>query len=89
MKISVTIDDGAAPLFEVDLSPEALDAVRLKFNPSGDAHVNELKVAAALLFQMNINTATHKPDAGREAAVAKTNIQTASMWGVLAATKGF
>ncbi len=89
MKITVAVDAGEQGFaFEVDLSPEAMDAVRVNFNPSGDARVTELKTAAALLFQLNLNIAEHKQEAARESAVARTNLQTASMWGVLAATKG-
>lgn len=89
MKVTVAVDCGEQGYgFEVELSPEAIDAVRVNFNPSGDARVNELKAAAALLYQLNLNIAQHKPESARESAVARTNLQTASMWGVLAATKG-
>jgi hypothetical protein len=86
MNVTLMIEDQT--LVTVTLSPEALDAVRFKFNPSGLQPVEQLKAAAALLYQLNMDTQARNPDAGREAAVAKTNLQTASMWGVLAATKG-
>ncbi len=89
MKVTVSYDAGeTGGSFEVELSEEARDAVRLSFNPSGNEHVGKLKLMAAALFQLNLDTQAQKPEAGREAAVARTNLQTASMWGVLAATKG-
>ena len=86
MKVEIRVDD--VSLGTVTVSAEALEAVRLKFNPSGLVQVNALKIAAALLYQLNTDTVSAMPEAGREAAVAKTHVQTASMWGVLAATKG-
>jgi hypothetical protein len=86
MKVDIYVD--GATLCNLDLSPEALDAVRLKFNPSGIQHVNALKVAAAALYQLNMNTQENTPEAVDEVYTAKVNVQTASMWSVLAATKG-
>ena len=89
MKVTVAYETGeTGDAFAVELSPEALDAVRLNFNPSGNPQVAKLKVAAAMLYQLNLDTQIAKPDTGRETAVARTHLQTASMWGVLAATKG-
>ena len=72
----------------VAVGAEAMDAVRLAFNPSGDTRITTLKAVAALLWQLQKNIELTNPAAGREAAVARTNLQTASMWGVLALTKG-
>jgi len=69
-----------------DLSESAKEAIRFTFNPSGDATVHRIKFLAAALTTEYEEIARKAP---REAAVAITNLQTASMWGVLAATKGF
>lgn len=71
-----------------DLSPTARDAIRLSFNPSGNEKVLRLKTLAAALITEYEGIRDANPAAAREAAVAITNLQTASMWGVLAATKG-
>jgi hypothetical protein len=67
----------------------AKEAIRLKFNPSGLKNVEDLKALAGAFLSLCDQIASEKPDAGRELAVAKTNMQTASMWAVLGATKGF
>lgn len=73
-----------------DLSESAKEAIRFTFNPSGDPTVHRLKfLAAALITEYEKVRDQPGKGAGREAAVAITNLQTASMWGVLAATKGF
>lgn len=72
-----------------ETSATAKDAVRKDFNPSGNQDVAEIKSAtAALVAKMEKIRDRNNGLAGREAAVAITNIQTASMWCVLAATKG-
>jgi hypothetical protein len=72
----------------IELSAEAAEAVRMGFNPSALDDVNRLKTLAAAFITECDRIATAKPEAGRELAVAKTNMQTASMWAVLGATKG-
>jgi hypothetical protein len=70
-------------------SKTAIDAVRKDFNPSGNADVAAIKERTAdLITMMEIIRDRDGGKAGREAAVAITNLQTASMWCVLAATKG-
>jgi len=73
-----------------DISESARDAIRLSFNPSGDARIQEIKMLTGRLITIceGIRDEPGK-GAGREAAVAVTNLQTASMWAVLAASKGF
>lgn len=72
-----------------EASGTAADAVRKNFNPSGSQEVAEIKaMTAALITKMEGIRDRDGGKAGREAAVAITNIQTASMWCVLAATKG-
>lgn len=67
------------------LTDSACEAVRLSFNPSGIEKVTRIKtLAAALISELE----TIGGDAGREAAIARTHVQSASMFGVLAATKG-
>lgn len=70
------------------VSPTAQDAVRKSFNPSGNPDVTYIKGLTSQLIEfMEGVRDRNKGLAGREAAVAITNIQTASMWSVLAATK--
>jgi hypothetical protein len=72
-----------------DISPSAADAIRKDFNPSGNPDVAAIKQRTGELI--TIMEGIRERDggkAGREAAVAITNLQTASMWCVLAATKG-
>jgi hypothetical protein len=69
-------------------SETANDAVRKNFNPSGSPEVDNIKrLTAELITFMEGIRDRNDGKAGREAAVAITNIQTASMWCVLAATK--
>ena len=70
-------------------SETAKDAVRKHFNPSGNPDVATIKEATSTLiaFMEGIRD-RDGGKAGREASVAITNLQTASMWCVLAATKG-
>lgn len=71
------------------ITDTAKDAVRKDFNTSGSAEVAEIKSAtAALISRMEIIRDRDNGKAGREASVAITNLQTASMWCALAATRG-
>jgi len=70
-------------------SATAADAIRKDFNPSGSTDVAYIKsLTGQLITFMEAIRARDGGKAGREAAVAITNLQTASMWCVLAATKG-
>lgn len=67
------------------ISKTAAEAVRLSFNPSGSDEVDTLKlIMAAWITEVE----KLKNRAAREAAVAITQAQGASMWGVFAATTG-
>jgi hypothetical protein len=79
MQHQVTLSDD-------ELSDSAKDAIRYSFNPSGNETVNRIKLITGSLITLLEGIRDSTP-AGREAAVAITNIQTASMWAVLAATK--
>lgn len=88
MKATIQLE-GAEP-FDVEITDEALDDIRFKFNPSNLDHVTKLKsVAAAYLSLMSQIKKEKLPiDAGREFAIARTDFQKVSMVAVLAATKG-
>ena len=58
-----------------------LDAVRFKFNPSGKNNVNEIKALGAGLI-----ACLNKLPESREVSIAKTQVETAVMWAVKAAT---
>ena len=73
----------------VTISESAADAIRHKFNPSDSSDVAYIKdLTGTLITKLETIRERNGGLAGREAAVAITNIQTASMWAVLAATKG-
>ena len=69
-------------------SAEALAFVRHKFNPSGLPQVERIKLLSAALITELRAVADRNAYAGREIAVAVTHVQTASMFGVAAATSG-
>lgn len=74
---------------QVNISPTAADAIRHKFNPSDLSDVATIKdLTGTLITVLEGIRDRNGGKAGREAAVAITNVQTASMWAVLAATKG-
>ena len=74
---------------DIETTATAKDAVRKDFNPSGNQDVADIKaITASLVSKMEQIRDRNNGLAGREAAVAITNLQTASMWCVLAATKG-
>jgi len=76
-------------LADTPISDSAADAVRLKFNPSDLTDVSVLKhCTASLISMMEVIRDRNDKFAAREAAIAITNLQTTSMWCVLAATKG-
>jgi hypothetical protein len=84
----VVLNTGACMGVEIPITEGAAEAVRFSFNPSGLDSVNRLKsLAAAFVAECQAQQA-EKAEAGREFAVAITNMQTASMWAVLASTKG-
>lgn len=73
---------------EIVLSDSAKDHIRHKFNPSGLPEVNNLKALSGAFITYVEHLQKEHPHAARELAVAITNMQTASMWAVLGATKG-
>ncbi|QDP55391.1 MAG: hypothetical protein Tp176DCM1853251_75 [Prokaryotic dsDNA virus sp.] len=71
---------------ETHVSDSAAALVRYKFNPSGLADVQRIKfIAAALISECEALRDAKGPGA-REAAIAITDIQKASMMAVAAAT---
>ena len=87
MTVSLTAHVTDQPSRNIVASDAALEAIRFTFNPSLIDEVTQLKALAAAFLTKCDDIARSKPWAGRELAVAKTNMQTASMWGVLGATK--
>ncbi len=65
-------------------------AVGLSFNPSNDPTVQKIKVecAAAIDTINEVRAASEDPEVKRMVSVAITELQTAQMWGVKAATWG-
>lgn len=84
--MALTITHGAQG--NIELTPESNEPVRYAFNPSQKEEVSRIKtLTSALIAELQAQQKAN-PAAGREFAVAITNVQTASMWAVLAATKG-
>ena len=86
LSIAITMPDGS--VVTIGTSDAAQEAIRYSFNPSGRPRVNTLKALAAAFLSECDAALADVPGAGRELAVAKTQMQTASMWAVLGATKG-
>jgi len=63
-------------------------AVGLRFNPSNNDAVSQIKKECAAVIDTlnNLREANPNPEVKRMAAVAITELQTAQMWGVKAAT---
>jgi hypothetical protein len=62
-------------------------AVGLTFNPSGDPTVHSIKQRFAALIDAMNNLRQNRPgETGRLASIAITELQTAQMWAVKAAT---
>ena len=74
--------------FEVEITEQAKDDVRFKFNPSNIDKVTKLKTVAATYLSLLEQLCKENPDAAREFAMTRTLFQFVSMGGVLAATKG-
>lgn len=76
----VVLNTGACNGVEVPVSSEAMKMVRMGFNPSQLPQVDRIKSLAAALISELENVG------GREGSIAITQVQTASMFGVAAAT---
>ena len=85
----VKIHTGAVPDGQTSISNEALALVRGGFNPSKLEAVDRMKALAAALISECEAIRDAKGPGGREAAIAITQIQGASMFAVAAATAGF
>lgn len=89
VSISFTPENGAPDeVYEIYLTEQALDDVRFKFNPSGLDKVAKLKTLAAAYLSLVAQYGKENPDAGREFAIVRTDMQKVSMSAVFAATKG-
>lgn len=89
MKVNINVDLGEQGYaFQVDVTDQAKDDIRLKFNPSNLDKVNKLKTVAATYLSLLEQFSKENPDAAREFAMTRTLFQFVSMGGVLAATKG-
>ena len=71
---------------EVPVTLSAADLVRYKFNPSGLERVQRLKFLSAALISECEAIRDEKGQGAREAAIAITDVQKASMMAVAAAT---
>lgn len=84
-------EDPALPVvWPEQISATAREAIRLAFNPSGNATVNRLKTIAAVFITEceKIRDNGYDWNKSRNAALAITYMEDASMRAVLAATTG-
>lgn len=91
MQVTITVEHGDGKpdeQFKADITDQALDDIRYKFNPSGFDKVNKLKTIAATYLSTLEAFAKENPNAAREFAMTRTLFQFVSMGGVLAVTKG-
>lgn len=86
MKVIIVNDAGQT--HELPISPTALDQVRGKFNPSGLGAVDYAKALGAALITAMEPTRDARGEGGRCAAIAITNVETATMYAVKALTAG-
>jgi hypothetical protein len=87
MKVEVYPSDGSFTMVPVSTSAAAL--VRAGFNPSGNIRVGLLKtMAAAMISELETIRDDREHPGAREAAIAITQLQGASMFAVAAATAG-
>ena len=63
------------------------ERVGVSFNPSGDLNVANLKSRVALLIDDLEELVQERGEAGRCAAIAQTEFESAAMWAVKALTK--
>jgi hypothetical protein len=83
----VTINTAALVAEEVAITDSAAALVRMGFNPSTLPRVDRIKaLAAALVSECETVREENPGGAAREAALAITQAQTASMFAVAAAT---
>lgn len=80
--------DITADVGGVSISATAADAIRFKFNPSDSSEVARIKTLTGALITRVERIAANNPVAADLAKTAIDKIVTASMWSVLAATKG-
>jgi hypothetical protein len=71
----------------ISLTAESVAAVRLTFNPSGRRNVHHLKAIAAAFLTLADEILRENPSASIEINAARHSMITASMWGVMGATK--
>lgn len=84
----VKIHTAAIPDGETSITPTAAALVRMGFNPSRLEPVDRIKALAAALVSECEAIRDGQGSGAREAAVAITQIQGASMFAVAAATAG-
>lgn len=73
----------------IDITPKAAELANIGFNPSQDEKILALKTLAAAFHTLCDELQAADPDSAREAAVAKTNMQTAAMFAVQARARTF
>lgn len=85
-KVIATIELPNGSKFEMACSEGALDAVRWNFNPSANPHVTLLKALSAALITQCEELRAGPGQRSRWASIAITDIESAQMFAVKAAT---
>jgi hypothetical protein len=82
----IVIRTAALPEHTIPITNDAATLVRMGFNPSQRPRVEAVKALAAALISHLQPLADVRGPGSREAAIAITHLQTASMFGVAAET---
>lgn len=88
MRVRIAFDKGSpdVEIFGIEVSGSAMEAVGFTFNVSGSERVSRIKaLSAALITEMEI-LRNENPAAARHASIAITDLETAQMRAVKAAT---
>lgn len=73
----------------IGITPKAAELANIGFNPAQDEKIMALKTLAAAFHTLCDELQAADPDSAREAAVAKTQMQTAAMFAVQARARTF
>lgn len=85
-EVCIKFKNGEKYYIYLNGSSPGVEATRFAFNPSGLQSVNILKALASAFIDYCAKEQVSHKEAGREYAVAKTEIETACMWAVKGAT---
>jgi hypothetical protein len=89
-QVTITIyAPGAHPDVSVQITEEAAKLANISFNPTQDETILALKTLAAAFHTLCFKLAEEDGASAREAAIARTQMQTAAMFAVQAKARSF